>query len=239
MLRRSLIGLLVLGCLNLCIESSSAQLINSEVPFQNLNISQGYSSSINWSLRGQNWFANFGGDGPLLPPFGGVPDGGISGGFGFGGGGVSGNLNFNFAQGSSRSNVSTTPSLTTTNGVPGSISSGTVRPFVTGFTPVVGNFAVVSDYSGATEPLRATAEISQQISQQQISSLRQSQATLHNKKLEQYLLRAERAESEGNKRMARANYRGAIALAAEPLRSQLQFRMKQMLARPAANVAEK
>jgi hypothetical protein len=125
------------------------------------------------------------------------------------------------------------------NGYPGSISSQTIRPFVTGFTPVVGNYAIVADYSGATQPLQASAEMSQQIGQQQISSLRQSQAALHNKKLDQYLLRAERAESEGNKRMARANYRGAIALASEPLRSQIQLRLKQMMARPVAKVAEK
>ena len=51
-------------------------------------------------------------------------------GFGFGGGGVSGSLGFQLGQSSSRSIVSTTPSLTTTNGYPGSISSGLWRsPF--------------------------------------------------------------------------------------------------------------
>jgi hypothetical protein len=65
-----------------------------------------------------------------------------------------------------------------------------------------------------------------------MTSLMQSQIELQNRKLAQYLQRAERAESEGNKRMARANYRLAIGVAAEPLRSELQRRMKAMLERP-------
>ena len=49
---------------------------------------------------------------------------------------------------------------------------------------------------------------------------------------EQYLRRAELAESEDNKRMARANYRSAIAIAPEPLRTQLQQRLQAMMNRP-------
>ncbi len=52
--------------------------------------------------------------------------------------------------------------------------------------------------------------------QSQRSSLLQSQVELQDRKLAQYLQRAERAESEGNVRMARANYRLAIGIAAEP-----------------------
>ena len=201
---------------------AEAQMIHSSTPYHNIGSSYFESSSIGWSLRGRNWFANFGGGGPLLPPFGGAdPNTGISGGFGFGGGGVSGNLRFNFAQGSSQSIVSTTPSLTTMNGFPGSISSTVIRPFVTGFTPIV------SDYPTIVDPIHSAA----QIGQQQLSSLRQSQAELQNKKLQQYLVRAERAESEGNKRMARANYRSAIAIAAEPLRSRLQQHLKAVMRR--------
>ena len=45
-------------------------MIHTSTPLQ--TISSGYSEggSIAWSLRGKNWFANFGGGGPLLPPFG-------------------------------------------------------------------------------------------------------------------------------------------------------------------------
>jgi hypothetical protein len=107
------------------------------------------------------------------------------------------------------------------NGFPGSMSSGVVRPFVVGLTPIVSDYPVV-------DPSQTTARIGQQ----QLSSLRQSQAALQNKKLDQYLRRAERAESDGNKRMARANYRGAIALAPQPLRTQLQLRLKAMMQKP-------
>jgi hypothetical protein len=205
----------------------TAQLIHTSTPFQNVESSYFETNSIGWSLRGRNWFANFGGQGPLLPPFSAAtPGGGVSGGLGTAGGGVSGSLRFNFSQGSSQSISSTTPSLTTMNGFPGSISSGVVRPFVTGFTPVVG------DYAAAVNPLRATARTAAQIGQRQLSELRRSQAVLQNKKLELYLQRAERAESEGNKRMARANYRSAIAISPQPLRSLLQQRLHAMMQKP-------
>lgn len=77
----------------------------------------------------------------VIPPFGGYnPAGGAR--FGFGrvgpnGGGFS--LGMNFSKGSSRSIISTAPSLTVQNGFGGSIFSGGVRPFVTGVIPVVGN----------------------------------------------------------------------------------------------------
>ena len=112
------------------------------------------------------------------------------------------------------------------NGYPGSISSGVLQPFVTGISPVVGNYAV------ATSPLTQTRQALVETSQQQISNLRQSQSKRYQGKLAQYLQRAELGEASGNKRMARANYRLAIAIAAEPLRSELQQRLTQMIERP-------
>ena len=226
MLRNQLLLASIAVALTLDASRCGAQMIHTASPLQ--SISSGYSEGgwIGWSLRGNNWFANFGGGGPLLPPFGPVnPGGGLSGGFGFAGGGVSGSLGFQFGQSSSQSIVSTTPSLTTMNGMPGSISVGVIQPFVTGFTPVVG------DYVGATAPLDQVDMAGQQMAQSQMSSLLQSQINLQDRKLAQYLQRAERAESEGNKKVARANYRLAIGIAAEPLRSELQRRMKVMLAR--------
>lgn len=199
---------------------ANAQLITGVTPLQNLNSSFYESNSIGWSLRGNNWFANFGGGGPLLPPFAppGAVNNGLSGGFGSFGGGVAGGLRFNLAQGSDQSISSTAGSLTTMNGVPGSLQSGVVRPFVTGVTPIVGDY-----------PKLNHSEVIGQVGSQQLSSLRQSQAVRRSKKLDQYLRRAELAESEGNKRMARANYRGAIALAPEPLRSQIQHRLRVVM----------
>lgn len=227
MMRNALHGMLLMVTAALA-PAVHGQMIYTETPFQRIGSSYSQGGSIGWSLQGPNWFANFGGGGPLLPPFGPAdPGGGLSGGFGFGGGGVSGQLGFQFGQSSSRSNVSTTPSLTTTDGYPGSISSGVVRPFVIGFTPVVGQL------DQATAPLQQAAAAQQQIGQSQRSALLKSQIELQDRKLAKYLQRAERAESDGNKRMARANYRLAIGIAAEPLRSELKRRMAEMLAKPA------
>ena len=201
-----------------------AQMVHTASPLQSIGSSYSEGGGVSWSLRGPNWFANFGGGGPLLPPFGPVdPGGGLRGGFRFGGGDVSGSLRFHFGQSSQQSIVSTTPSLTTTNGFPGSIQSGVVQPFVIGLTPVVGG------YTAATAPLQEAQATAHQLGQAQMSSLRHSQLELQNRKLAQYLQRAERAESEGEIRIARANYRLAIGVAAEPLRSQLRWRMKRML----------
>ncbi|TWU49359.1 hypothetical protein [Rubripirellula reticaptiva] len=124
-----------------------------------------------------------------------------------------GTLNFNFGQSSSRSISSTTPSITTMDGYPGSITSGTVRPFVVGLTPVVGNFPVIVDHSAMA-------------TQNELNKLFNSQAVLRNKRLSSYLQRAHRAESDGNTRMAKANYRRALSMASEPLRSAILYRLK-------------
>lgn len=201
-------------------QDTSAQLINTTTPFQNLNSSFYESNSIGWSLRGDGWFANFGGGAPIPAPFGAPGNGGgLSGGFGFGGGGLSGGLGFNFAQGSSRSISSSAASVTTMNGMPGSIQSGTIRPFVTGVTPIVGGYPTIPD----------TGQVAANIGANQLSALRRSQAARQSKKLDDYLRRAELGEKEGNKRMARANYRSAMALAPEPLRSQIAMHMRKML----------
>ncbi len=205
-------------------------MVTSTVPSQNLNSSFYENNSISWSLHGRNWFANFGG-GPIIPPW--APPGAISNGFagggfagggcvGAAGGGVAGSLRFNFAQGSNQSISSTGASLTTMNGVPGSIQSGVLQPFVTGVIPLVGGYPTIEDPS----------QIVSQVGQQQLSSLRESNAARQFKKLDQYLRRAQLAESEGNKRMARANYRSAIALAPQPLRSQIQQRLIAMMQKP-------
>jgi hypothetical protein len=202
-----------------------AQMIHSSIPLNTVNSSYFESSGIRWSLRGPNWFANFGG--PLLPPFGNPdPNAGLRGGFAFGGGDVSGSLGFQFAQGSSQTITSSAPSLTTMDGVPGSFSAGVISPFVMGLTPIVGN------YEGAVAPLNQTNQVATELQSQQLASLRQSQAVLANRKLDQLLRRAARAESEGNKRMARANYRGAIAIAPEPLKSLLRQRLKWVMSQP-------
>ena len=115
---------------------SRAQQVTITVPQQ--NISGGWYEFIGgrWVYFGPGFAFNFGGQ--PTPPFGGFdPNAGLSTGFAFGGGGAGGQLNFNAATGYSNTFTSTTPMLTVTNGVPGSIFIGRTRPFVAGLAPVV------------------------------------------------------------------------------------------------------
>lgn len=224
-MNRSLISAILLPCFGLlfagCLAgTASGQMIHTQTPLQQGGSGFYESSGVNWSLRGRNFFASFG-QGPLLPQFGNpTGDTGLRTGFGFGGGGgLSGNLGFNFSQGSSRGFSSTTPSLTTTNGYPGSIFSGTVRPFVTGFSPVVGDYSVAAPVS---------PEIAAYYQGQQADLQRRINAAAnakHAKTLEAYK-RGLRAEEEGNLKMARANYKRALATANGPLRVEIYQRLQ-------------
>lgn len=128
----------------LWLQPVAAQQINSGVG--NISSGDSFGEFIGGSggARGRNWFFGFGGGpgGGAAPPFGGVP-GGLSGGFGFGGGGLSGGFGFTAGQGYSSNFGSTSGSITSLNGVPGYMFSGTLRPFVTQITPVVGNRPVL------------------------------------------------------------------------------------------------
>jgi hypothetical protein len=171
----------------------------------------------------------------LAPEFGGVPSRVSTGigfrgvgfrgvgfrGVGFRGGGISGSLGLSLGQSSSRSITSTSASVTTLDGVPGFISDTVTRPFVTGFIPIVGDYP---------QPLDHQAIFAQQ-QQQAWNRARRSQENIRNRSLEKYLRRAYRAAEEGNKRMARANFRRAIGIADEPFRSELKLQMKKMLKR--------
>lgn len=121
-----------------------------------------------------------------------------------------------FGQSSDRSIVGVAPSLTVTPGMPGHFFSGQVSPFVTGVRPVVGD-----------SPVDVAAGLQRQ---QQLSAMFEANAKLHDEKLRQFLRRAERAEEEGDLKMARANYRRAISWAAPPLRLLIQQRIQAMLA---------
>jgi len=95
------------------------------------------SSKMNWSLRGPNFFATFGGPNIGVPRFGGYnPHAGISSGWAFNSGRFSGNFNFNFCQGYERLSTTTAPFLTTMNGQTGHFFSGVHRPFVYSLVPV-------------------------------------------------------------------------------------------------------
>lgn len=96
----------------------------------------------------QSWFLNFGSPMGAVPPFGGYnPASELR--FGFGRSGPGSGFHFNMAasQGSNRTLTMTSPSVTMMNGVPGSIFSGSIRPFVTGLIPVVGDYPIMVPYA--------------------------------------------------------------------------------------------
>ncbi|MEO1617796.1 MAG: hypothetical protein AAFV88_18230 [Planctomycetota bacterium] len=214
----------VLTCWLFCVVSAEAQPLTTGIPFQNFSDSYSEQIGVQWSLQGPGFFANFGG--PAIPAFGNPdPNSGLRTGFGFQRGGISGSLGLSFAQGSSRSSVSTTPSLTTMNGYPGSISSQTIRPFVTGITPVISG-------NSLGNPTRENVSNQMMESHQQsqamyLQSRMQANVDAKQSRAQQAFDRAVRAEAEGNLKMARANYRRALAADQGILRQQILLRMRE------------
>lgn len=202
-----------------------AQPLTTGVPFQSINNSFYEQFGVNWSIQGPNFFANFGGP-PPFPPFGSPdPNSGLRTGFGFQRGGVSGSLGLNLAQGSSRSIVSTTPSITTMNGAPGSISSQTLSPFVTGITPVIGgnSYGQPVEDNASRQMLRSHQESQAAYLQSRLHA----NAMVKQRRANEAFERAQRAEKQGNLRMARANYRQALAADQGVLRQQILLRMRE------------
>lgn len=122
----------LIGCVVVALASTAdAQQGNVQIqtPIQILN-------DHYYEYTGSSWFLggfNNGGFGPP-PPFGGYAGGGST--FGFGGRGWG--FNFLAAQGSSRSYVVQSPSVTMIPGTSGWFRDVTMRPFVTGIVPFVG-----------------------------------------------------------------------------------------------------
>ncbi|MEE2684983.1 MAG: hypothetical protein VYB09_01635 [Planctomycetota bacterium] len=108
------------------------------------NIQEGFYERIGFGMgyskigpRG-GWFFDFNSIHGAVPPFGGWAGGGARFGFGSRNGKSRFNFNMVMAQGNTRSMTMVAPSITVPNGYGGSIFSGSVRPFVTGWVPVVG-----------------------------------------------------------------------------------------------------
>jgi len=118
--------------------SLSAQQTTIGVPNTTIGHSFYEQFGVNWGIRGNGWFFNFGG--PVAPPFGGFdPNAGAN--FGFGG--PNGFINFTAGQGSSSTFSGQAPMVTMMNGGTGVFNDQVLRPFVTGIVPVVGNDAPV------------------------------------------------------------------------------------------------
>lgn len=145
MSRSGLIVIVVLAGLTAWPNSGSyAQQVQLTSPLQTINDSfyENFGfGGINLGHSGPSggWFLNTGPASSTPPPFGGY-DPAADARFGMQFGGPFG-LGFNMlaGQGSTRSNTVTAPTIVIPNGGTGSMFSGSIRPFVTGVIPVVGN----------------------------------------------------------------------------------------------------
>ena len=161
-----------------------------------------------------------------VAPFGNPdPNAGLRTGFGFNRGGFSGNFGLTLNQGSSRSSVTTAPSVTTTNGIPGTISDQTLRPFVTSVTPVVGG-GVLLPQSQQTNETQQFLQSYQHAQNTHVQQRRIANANVKQERAYTDFERGLKAEKEGNLKMARANYRNALGAAQGPLRIEILKRMR-------------
>jgi hypothetical protein len=133
-LTRGIAAALAVAAAGLLPEAGFAQQANIETPFNSAGHGFYEQIGVRWGLRGNGWFFNSGGLAPV--PFGGG-DPNAAANFGFSGPG--GFFNLTAGQGSDRSLVSSSPSVTVMNGGQGYFSDTTQRPFVTGLVPVVGS----------------------------------------------------------------------------------------------------
>src|SRR3954467_1280050 len=120
------------------VNDAAAQYSMIGTPFQ--SASGGFSENFNlgWGINGPGFNFNWNG-GNANPPFGPFdPNGGAQFGGAFHAGPFSGGFRLNAGQAADTTLVSQTPSVTVMNGQTGYFSDTTIRPFVTGFIPVVG-----------------------------------------------------------------------------------------------------
>lgn len=145
MWRSGWVAFVVLAGLTAWPETGSyAQQVQVTSPLQTINDSfyENFGfGGINMGRSGPRggWYLNTGPATSTPPPFGGY-DPAADARFGMQFGGPFG-LGFNMlaGQGSTRSNTVTAPTIVIPNGGTGSIFSGSIRPFVTGVIPIVGN----------------------------------------------------------------------------------------------------
>ena len=203
-----------------------AQMSTIRTPFTGIGDSYYERSSINWNLRGRNFFSQFGGG--LGKPLGiGDPGSGFRTGAGFSAGGFRGSLGFDFAQGSDRFSSVVAPSLTLTDGMPGFLFVGTWHPFVVGLTPVVssGYYQPApwsSDYVGLMQA-QMYADAQQALVQQQMQQIAKQRAD----KAIEFLRRADEALAQGDAKKSRNFLYAAKKYADGALAEEVQRKLQQ------------
>ncbi len=134
---RAVVWVVVWAVAGVCWGQAPPQ-VTITTPMHSLGHSYFERVGTQWSLRGPGFFARFGAA-PAVPPFGRFqPGAGIQGGVGFQGGPWQGQLHFFAGQGARTSFTTVAPSMTVTQGMPGTMFAGTWSPFVVGVVPVVG-----------------------------------------------------------------------------------------------------
>lgn len=147
----------------------NAQQVYTTTPLVNAQDSVYESFGTDWGFNQQSrngyFFFNRGGANAAIPSLGGYDPNAVAR-FGFGTHGHNGGFYFNAwaGQGSNRSVTSTAPGLMLQNGSSGFIQDISVRPFVTGLIPVVGDRAV-SPVEERLERLRQAAALANPNSQ--------------------------------------------------------------------------
>ena len=148
--------LLLTAAFSLQESAAMAQQVTMGNPVHSVSDSFYERTGVSWGANFGGVNFSFGGGGAAAnPQFGGFqPGSGLNGGVGFAGGGGNGFLNFGLSQGSRRSMVSQTPSVTMMNGHSGSIQDASLTPFVISYVPVVGGFPTIG-YFNPIRPLPA------------------------------------------------------------------------------------
>jgi len=152
-------ALILCGAMGSIGAEATAQQATVSAPMNSVSDSFFERIGTSWGFNWHGVHARFGGGNLALPQFGRYdPSAGLHGGFGVRGPGGSGFLNFGMAQGSRRSAVSQTPSITLMNGRSGFFSDTSQSPFVIGYIPVVGGFPTIRSLTPAPLPMVETTD---------------------------------------------------------------------------------
>ena len=166
----------ILVVVAICLDAAPAlaqQQITVSTPLVGVNDRFYEYFNLGWGFQHSSpnggWFMNFGGPNSAIPPFGGYdPSNDLRFGFATRGNGTSAFFDLSAGTGSNRSMTMSAPSVTMMNGVPGQIFSGSLRPFVTGLIPVVGDYPVMVPYApypqfGPTGPPVVTSPLAERL----------------------------------------------------------------------------
>jgi hypothetical protein len=139
---------------------ATAQQATISTPMRNVNDSFFERIGMSWGFNFNGINAQFGNANLANPQFG-RPDAGagLTSGFSIRNGANNASFNFGMAQGSRRSMVTQTPSVTMMNGQSGFFSDTSQSPFVISYVPVVGGFPTLGSLWPMMPPMPYSADL--------------------------------------------------------------------------------